>query len=377
MVSARPRVLQVINSLHGGGAEHQFVEMVNRLDRARFEVAVCVFTPGGSNAAALQQSALARFVCLEKRAGRDLLRLACRLRGLLQSYTPDIVHTWLPYSNLVCALSGWGLPLAHIASIRGNPERFETPSRLGGVLERLTTGWALRRSRGVVVNSQRARQALMRRGLARVHYVPNGIDLDAAQPAEEAPSPAATRRIVAVGRLSREKGYPHLLEAVAQVRDLCPPVELVIAGEGPDREALEVSARRLGVAERVRFAGHVDSIYPLLRGAEAFVLPSLHEGMPNALMEAMAAGRPLVATAVDGVLDLVTDGEEALLVPPGDGAALARALRTILTDPALADRLGRRARERIAAFDFSVSLRAMEAVYDGVLTPKAGDGHGR
>src|SRR5262249_5244968 len=131
--------------------------------------------------------------------------------------------------------------------------------------------------------------------------------------------------VLTLGRLDAQKGYPVLLEAAAQL----PDADFAVAGEGPERDVLEDLAGRLGIADRVHFLGHRTDVPELLAAADVFALPSLYEGSSLAVLEAMAARRAVVSSAVGGTEELIEDGESGLLVPPGDAAALAGAIRRL------------------------------------------------
>ena len=152
-----------------------------------------------------------------------------------------------------------------------------------------------------------------------------------------------------------------------------PDATLLIAGYGPLRERLEACAAELGVSSSVRFLGYRKDVQRILSALDVFVLPSLWEGMSNAILEAMAAGKPVVATAVDGNLDQVIDGETGLLVPPADAGVLANALIDLIGDRQKARDMGERGRERVER-DFPI--RAMTAayldLYEKLLNEKAG-----
>jgi glycosyltransferase involved in cell wall biosynthesis len=147
-----------------------------------------------------------------------------------------------------------------------------------------------------------------------------------------------------------------------------PEATFVLAGDGPLRPRLEELARSLGLAERVLFLGHRDDVPALLASCDLFVLPSLYEGLPLSLLEAMASGRPAIATDVPGSNEVVHHAESGLLVPRADPLALADAIRRLLADPAAAERLARAGRARVDR-DFSVErmVRGVEAVYDQLL----------
>lgn len=211
---------------------------------------------------------------------------------------------------------------------------------------------------------------------ARVRVVPNGAEL----PDEGAEQPAARRLREQLGagllrplwvcaaRLEHQKGQDVLLDALAEVRRRGLEFVAALAGEGSLRGAYEERARSLGLTANVRFLGQVEELGPLLAAADAVVLPSRWEGMPLVLLEALARGRPVVASAVGGVPEVVTDGVHARLVPPDDARALAEALEDFHRRPDPALRLGRHAAARVReSFTWPRVVEAFESVYDEVL----------
>ena len=176
------------------------------------------------------------------------------------------------------------------------------------------------------------------------------------------------RRLVCVGRCRPEKGLDDLLRAFAQLVSRRPELTLDLVGGGPEQARLETEAAALGVADRVRFHGDVPDPWPILREADAFVLPSRAEGLSNALLEAMSAGLPCVATGVSGAPELIGDDEAGLTVPPREPDALADAIGRVLSDTNLRERLGRAARARIAeGFSIESVTDRYEALYRELL----------
>jgi glycosyltransferase involved in cell wall biosynthesis len=207
------------------------------------------------------------------------------------------------------------------------------------------------------------------RKLVVVH---NGI---AIPPAVPAAAPALRAQLVegrpdyvvlTPARLHEQKGHAFLLQAAAQV----PNATFVLAGDGPLRAELEARAHELGVAERCVFLGNRTDVTELLAAADLFVLPSLYEGLPVSVLEAMAARRPVVATAIGGTDEAVTHEVTGLLVPPSDPGALASAIRRIQSDPAFAERLAAAGRERVER-EFSSLATAGDVmrIYDEVIGP--------
>jgi glycosyltransferase involved in cell wall biosynthesis len=176
----------------------------------------------------------------------------------------------------------------------------------------------------------------------------------------------ATERpiVLTLARLDKQKGHCYLLEAAARV----PEAMFVLAGDGPERPALEAQARALGLSNRVIFLGYRDDVCDLLASCDVFVLPSLFEGLPLSVLEAMAAGKPVVATAIGGTDEAVVDGVTGLLVPPADSAALANAIRMVLSDPVLSQRLGAAGRARAhEQFSAEAMVRRISEIYDELL----------
>jgi glycosyltransferase involved in cell wall biosynthesis len=211
--------------------------------------------------------------------------------------------------------------------------------------------WLLRRARAtVVVLSPRMRAEVFERGFARAStvYIPNGVDTERFAPAErpavdDEPAPL----VVCVARLTYQKGGDVLLQAWREVREQLPGARLVLVGPGPLLPQLERMASALGIAESVDFAGAREDVVAYWRRATLAVLPSRWEGMPNALLEAMACGLPCVATRVSGSEDVIRDGVNGVLVEPEDCHGLATALVALLRDPARARAYGRAARATI------------------------------
>jgi glycosyltransferase involved in cell wall biosynthesis len=226
---------------------------------------------------------------------------------------------------------------------------------------------------GAVAESLVADYAVQR---DRVRVVPNGADL----PDEEREEPLARQIRAGFGagpdrplwvcpaRLEEQKGHRVLLDALAILRRRNRDFVVALAGEGSLRPELERRAVELSLANRVHFVGQIEEVGPLLAAADACVLPSLWEGLPLGLLEAMARGCPVVASAVGGVPEAVEDGIEGRLVPAGEPEALASALDELANDPALAETLGGNAARRVRqSFTWERVVEAFEAVYDEVL----------
>jgi glycosyltransferase involved in cell wall biosynthesis len=182
--------------------------------------------------------------------------------------------------------------------------------------------------------------------------------------------PAAAPLIGTVSRLSLQKGHRHLLDALPAVLAARPEARLLVVGDGDQAGALRDQAESLGVAQAVHFAGHRDDVPEVLAALDVLCLPSLYEGTPLALFEAMAARRAIVASAVDGCRELLEDGVTGLLVPARDAQALARALLRVLGDDALRASLAEAAHRASSRYDVGDCVRRMEALYEELLAER-------
>ncbi len=205
--------------------------------------------------------------------------------------------------------------------------------------------------------------------------IPSGIEVEGFEQAEtEAQAvkaalglPASARLIGSVGRLEPVKGHRYLLEAFRSLAPRFPDLYLALVGEGALLPELSSLARRSALADRVLFLGWRDDVPRLLHAFDVFVFPSLNEGMGRALVEALAAGRPIVASRAGGIPEVLGEGAAGLLVEAGSAAALARGVETLLGDPALRGRFGNAARERARGYSRERMLRKVEDLYRDLL----------
>ena len=342
------RILHVIATLDAAGAEQQMVQLVTRLDRREFQPRVCCLTRGGPLEAPLRTADVPVQI-LEKRGKFDL-RVLLRLRAVLRDFQPQIVHTWLPTANTI----------GRLAALFGRRPLLVASERAADVwkgrLRRWTDRRLARRTDLILCNAQAVRRFLTERiGLPeeKIQVIQNGLDMEAfdrhadQEPADDLPPTGQGRIIGAVARLEPQKDIPALVEAFARLPERLSDTHLWIAGEGPERPRIEQLIAGHGMGGRVWLAGRRNDIPALLRRMDLFVLPSLWEGLPNAVLEAMAARRAVVATRVDGTPEAVAEGETGLLVPPRDTAALADAITRLLDDPDLRARYGAAGRRRV------------------------------
>jgi glycosyltransferase involved in cell wall biosynthesis len=343
---ARPaRVCFLIDELATAGTETQLLALIRHLDRRRVRPYLVLLRGNDPRSQALEPAG-----CPVWRLGvRSLGRLAALLKAIrfvrfLRRERIDVLQAYFPDSSYFGVPAAWLAGVRHRVRTRNNIGHWLTPAHrfLGRVLNLFTTL--------TVANCHAAARALLAdEGPPpdRVLVLENGVDLERFL-ALTAPRrrPGGRARIGAVANLRPVKGLDVLMRAVARLAPAHPGLTLHIAGEGEQRPELEQLATELGLAARVNLPGAKRDVPGFLAGLDVAVLPSRAEGMSNALLEYMAAARPLAATAVGATADVIEDGVHGLLVPPGDDVALAEALGRLLRDPDEAGRLGAAARRR-------------------------------
>jgi glycosyltransferase involved in cell wall biosynthesis len=276
-----------------------------------------------------------------------------RLTSFLSKSSYALVHTHTTKPGIVGTLAARraGVP-AVLHTVHLFPFHEETgrvTSAAYVAAERLSTRWCDR----IVTVSEYQREWALRVGIGKpeqIVAIPNGVPAERARPER---SPAEVRAelglgeafmILSTGRLAEQKGLEYLIRAAALLGDDIPGVRIVLAGDGPLREQLSNLVSDLGVAETVSFVGHRSDVGDLLAAADLVALPSLWEGLSISLLEAMAAGKPVVTTAIGSNREVTNDGETAVLVPPKDAQSLAAAIRALAPDRERLAELGRRGR---------------------------------
>ncbi len=357
----------VITVLDAGGAERALVALVTGLDRRRWSPSVVCLDKEGALVEPLREAGI-ETVCLgvdRRRPIRAVWQLAHAFRRL----RPELVQSFLFHANVASRLAA---PLAGRPWVVGGLRVAERRNRWHLGLDRLTSRLALGSvcvSKGVMRHARDSGRI----SPERLIVIPNGVDptpFDLAEPAERAALgvPEGSTLALFVGRLDGQKGIPVLLEAAAKVILGNARWHLHLIGDGPDRDAVAMAVASPELAGRVRWLGRRDDVPSLLKAADLLVLPSLWEGMPNVVLEAMAARRAVVATAVEGTEDLVVPAETGWLVPPGEADALAAALIESASDRDRLHRFGEAGRRRVESlFTPAQVVEAYERLWAGVL----------
>jgi glycosyltransferase involved in cell wall biosynthesis len=371
------KILHIIDHLGLGGAQNLLVDLVCHLDRDKYDPIVCaVRESGGTGAVQDLRGAGVKTICMGRQRW-DVRKLPWLIQ-LIRRERPHIVHTHLTAASVLgrlsAAMCGTPVVIQHDHSganhWKSSPFLFALFWPIDRALNRFTdhtiacSQWVSRFDKRV-------------RGIPgdKLTVVHNYVDLqrfdpalyDASEPRRTLGPPEQTV-VGTVGRLSKVKGIEYALKAAKLVVSEGWDIRLVVVGDGPLRAELESHADELGIRDRVLFTGYRQDVPLLMKAFDIFVLPSVSEPFGMVVAEAMAMGKPVVASDVGGVSEMVVDGRNGLLVAPGDSTALAEAMRQLLNDEELVNELGSNGRRTVEEqFDLDTMVRRTENVYSTLL----------
>jgi glycosyltransferase involved in cell wall biosynthesis len=377
--AAAVKLVFVIDNMRLGGTELNAVRTAERLNKANFDLhVVCLGEDGPLTARYHAMGVPVTKLRLRSFYGLSMLTSGWRFARLLRRERVKIVHAHDVYSNVFATF--WARIARTPVVVTSRRWWHSLPN---GKLQ-LGNRLAFARSDAILANSSQVARSVeeeARIASSKIWTVPNFADDEAFGPPSEQDRarirlgwnvPPGSVAIGCVARFDPVKDHATLLEAFALVHAECPDAYLVLIGDGETRLALEAHVSALGIEDSVHFAGELYGGSNYHRGLDISVLTSRSEGFPNSLVEAMAAGNPVVATAVGGSVDAVADGETGLLVPPGDARRAAGALLALVADPELRKRLGD-AGQRVAQQKYTASsaVDRLETMYSRLLDGRA------
>lgn len=379
------RVLHVIDSLGNGGSEYQLTAMLLHSDRAQFEHHVCALGVADRFTPRLRAGGIVVHK-FERQPRREPVGTLRQLQHLIRDLKPDVLHVSLYWSSVLGRTAAHFAHLPVVTSLVSTSYEPEqrldnphlTPAKVA-VVRALDSITARRWGTWFVAVSEAVRASAIRRlhiPAERISVIARGIEIERFAPAPPEHVTAARTVLgwhdaypvlLTVGRLVPQKGQRYAIEAMPRILEKFPRALLVLAGEGRLRADLEARIRALGLQERVWLLGERHDVPTLLAAADIFVFPSLIEGSGGALLEALAAGCPSVATRIEPLREVTDNGRLALLVDLQSSQAVAEAVNRLAGDLLLAARLGEEAvawaRER---YDIAVSARKFGAVFEAV-----------
>ncbi len=364
-------MFQILYSLTVGGAERLVVNLCLHADRTRYQPAcISLREPQNSHYERILQESGIPLYYLYKTEGQADWQVYRRLDRLFREYRPQVVHTHILGLNYAYPLMLKYRTPVRIHTIHSLAQR-EMGVRVGKWTRILAFRYRMGGVVPVAIADEVARTVERLYGYKNLPVIPNGIPVD-----EYAPNPEKRAQfraahgvghdaivIVHVGRFVALKNHALLLRAFAQLQSK-QSLHLWLVGDGELRPAMEQLTQELGLAERVRFWGLREDVADILNAADIFALPSQHEGNPMALMEAMAAGLPVVASRVGGIPELIAESETGILVEPNAEQSLIQALQSLTANAALRLQMGQAARQRASErFDIRQTVRQYEALY--------------
>jgi hypothetical protein len=367
-VAAPIRICFLIDDLALAGTETQLLALIRGLDRSRFRPYLCLLR--GTNT---QSRRLEPTDCRVMRLGVGALarpsaiRAAIRFAQFLRRERIDVLQVYFPDST------AFGIPVGWLAGV---PCRVRTRNNMGHSLTRLQS-YLGRLLNGLttttIANCAAAKAALLqqeRPAGERVVVLENGVDLErfAGVPPLRLKAAAESRTIGAVANLRRVKGLDLLIEAATRLAGSFPSLRFRVAGDGSGRPVLEDAIRQRGLVGKFKLVGPVRDIPAFLGEIDVAVLCSRAEGMPNCLLEYMAAGRPIVATDVGAVSELITNGVHGVVVQPGDASALACGIQRLIENQPLAQRMAEAARRHVCdKYSRQAMIRRFEWFYEQIV----------
>ena len=387
------RVAQLVQALKVGGAQNLAVQIANTRAAAGAPSYLYVMTGPDVLSGKISADVTVRYLDFERITVSNPVAFAwslapryLRIAGQLARDRIDVVQTHLPGANY------WGLLLALtrrckvVATVHNNAEfdYGEQDALRRARWRRRAYCAILSHCHATVAVSESVRTSLLRDlqvtsdVAQRLVVVTNGVQIPS--PLTETERAAVRTRfgipetaplILAAGRLSEQKNFAVLVDAVGTLKRTVPSLHTIIAGDGPQRAALRARADSLALGNRLQLPGNVTELTPLMQTADLFVLPSLWEGLPLVLLEAMACGLPVVASDIAGIAEVVTDGVDGVLVPPGDSGPLAGALRDLLEQEPTRLALSQRATALIRRrFRFERVAEQLDGIFTQIASPE-------
>lgn len=364
------KILYLTTSPQLGGAEKMLLELATRIDKEKFEIVVCTIKGerDGDLLKLLRKRGIETYSLNADRKWQ--VHKLLKIRRIIKTFQPDIIQSYLFFDNIVAGIFG---KLTRVPLVVFGQRNVETHrSFVRNLLDKFTLPLA----DFVISNTEAGKEIVVKREkfpADRVYVIANGIDMPEAKREKPRLHELVGRNklpgqpFVAgfIGFMIEQKGIPYLLEAAEEIARSHPEVVFILIGSGPLKGRMKQLSDEINLGGKVIFAGHRGRGSRYMSLFDVFVLPSLWEGMPNVVMEAMAHSVPVVATKVGGVPELVEHGKTGYIVEPGDASALAKAVeKVVLMNPTEREAMGERGFERMKSeFTFDKMVKSYERLY--------------
>jgi len=368
------RIVYLITDLDVGGAENSLYQLVTHLDRKKFSPIVYSLSREGKIAQKLRAKGIG-VVCLDAKNKFDI-RVFFKLIKLLKKQKPNILHTYLFHANFTGRIAGRiaGIPII-ISSVRVAEKEKKYHLYLD-----MITQWMVNKE---ICVSKEVEKFMVKKTkippykLATIYNGINPLDFDLFNDEQkdkkrkELSISQFEPIIGTIARLSKQKGVKYLLKAFRLVLDDFPKSCLLVVGSGPEEKKLRELALRLNIANSVKFWGFREDATGIINIMDVFVLPSLWEGMPNAVLEAYVLGKPVIASKVDGVKEIIKDEKTGFFVPAGDYKSLAESIKTLIKSPKMMEQFGKKGKEFVSE-NFSIvrMVQDTENLYSELINQK-------
>ena len=358
-------LLYLIYGFRIGGAERHLLDLCKGLDRRKFRPEIIYFHRDEQMLPEFLQEGIPSSIFPVK-GGELTFREIWRLSRLIKKLSPDIVHVHLFHASRFGAMAAF---LAGVRPIVRTKHNVSDPETRPGKRDRI---WRVLQS-AILTRTVAVSQAIAEQ-VGTPYVIYNGIDTDYFDPNLIDPTERASYAklfdvkgspiIGIAARLTKQKGHSVLLNAFSELLSDWPNAQLLIAGDGEELPTLELLSNKLNLTEHVQFLGPIRNVREFLSVLDVFAHPSIFEGLGIAVIEAMSMGLAIVATKVDGLAELITDGVEGSLVEPNNPIALSKAMKRILSDPALRKNMGQRARKKaVGKFSVKTMIQKYEELY--------------
>jgi len=367
-------VLHVMTKLPVGGVENQLLTVLGKYDKSRFSPFVCSLSDKGPIGIEIEKLGI-EVVTVNKLRNRfdwSIVKDVCRI---IKEKDISIVRTHQYHANLYGRLAA---KKARVPCIVASVHNVYTRDRK--LHRRLLNRYLARFTDKVVAVSGAVKDDIMKYDALKedkLEVICNGVDIDRFSKIDcsalksELNIPPEVPVIGTVGRLTLQKGQKYLLESISQLKDKFPGIVLLVVGDGPLRAELERYAEKLGINNNVQFLGTRRDIPELLSAMDIFVLPSLWEGLVNALIEAMAAGKPVIATDIRPIREIIDSEDAGILVPPEDSGAIFGAVELLLRNKDIADKIAATAQERVfSSFNIENTILNYMELFNNILNSK-------
>lgn len=371
MPNRRIKVMQVTRSLSFGGLEKLVASLAMQADPARFEMSVCCLLRKGVFAEKLEQNGIVVHLLEDNPDNHGSRTLFFKLAKLLRKERPDILHTHNTHAFMDGTLASL---LSRIpAKIHTDHARSFPDSRHYMIAENLCSRVF---DRVIAVSNHSKSQLVHYEGIkpSKIDVIYNGVNFDTTLATglsvrEELGITPATPLIGTISRLTAQKGTRYLLEAIPAIVEQCPRAEFLIVGDGDQREKLEQQSRSLGIDRIIHFVGYQKAVDRYIEALDLFAMPSIWEGMPLGLLEVLSMGKPVVATSVGGIPEVIVDQETGYLVPPENASTLANTIIQAIGNPSLKT-MATAGQERYKQyFQERVMVANYENLYETLISP--------